>query len=106
MDQLIANVIQWAEDRNIIKGATPLAQQDKLEEEVKELRDALEADDREEVIDAIGDSTVVLIIQAAQLGLNFQDCLASAYNVIKDRKGKMHNGVFVKEADFGKYGIS
>lgn len=33
------------------------------------------------------------------------DCLAKAYNEIKDRKGRMHNGKFVKEEDFEKYGI-
>jgi len=26
------------------------------------------------------------------------DCMEAAYNVIKDRKGKMVNGTFVKEA--------
>ena len=33
--------------------------------------------------------------------LNFEDCIRQAYNEIKDRKGKMINGVFVKEADLG-----
>lgn len=30
---------------------------------------------------------------------NLKDCLQSSYDVIKDRKGKMINGVFVKESD-------
>ncbi len=106
MEQLIDKVIEWGKDRNIIGGATPLSQQNKLEEEVAELRSALETNNGPEIVDAIGDSLVVLTLQAAQLGLRLEDCLASAYDVIKDRKGKMHNGVFVKEADFGKYGIS
>lgn len=106
MEQLIDKTIQWGQDRNIIGGSTALAQQEKLEEEVKELRDALEADNGAEVVDAIGDSAVVLILQAAILGLRFEDCLAQAYDVIKDRKGKMHEGKFIKEADFEKYGIS
>lgn len=36
---------------------------------------------------------------AMQLGLKFDDCLDYAYNEIKDRKGKLINGMFVKESD-------
>ncbi|WP_439236749.1 hypothetical protein [Lonepinella koalarum] len=32
-------------------------------------------------------------------GLDFKDCVQHAYNQIKDRKGKMIDGVFVKEED-------
>lgn len=106
MEQTVDNVIQWAKDRNIIGGATALAQQDKLEEEVKELRDALEANDGVEIVDAIGDSMVVLTIQAAILGLRVEDCFKSAYDTIKHRKGKLVNGKFIKQEDFEKYGIS
>lgn len=35
---------------------------------------------------------------AAKYNLNLLDCMEVAYNVIKDRKGKMVNGTFVKEA--------
>ena len=31
--------------------------------------------------------------------INFMDCLNQAWNDIKDRKGIMHNGVFIKESD-------
>jgi len=34
-----------------------------------------------------------------QLNLNIQDCIKLAYEEIKDRKGNMVNGVFVKEND-------
>jgi len=33
------------------------------------------------------------------LGIDFIECLNTAWNDIKDRKGIMHNGVFIKEAD-------
>lgn len=33
--------------------------------------------------------------------LSFKNCVSSAWEEIKDRKGKMINGVFVKEADLG-----
>lgn len=68
----------------------------KLQEEVQEL---LDADNRADEIDAVGDITVVLIGYCLQRGLVFEECLQSAYNEIKDRKGKVINGVFVKEAD-------
>jgi len=32
-------------------------------------------------------------------GINFIECLNQAWNDIKDRKGIMHNGVFIKESD-------
>lgn len=43
------------------------------------------------------DTTLVII--AAQLGLSFEGCVAAAYDEIKDRKGRMVNGVFIKEGD-------
>lgn len=106
MEQVIDRVIQWGQDRNIIGGSTALAQQKKLEEEVGEIRAALEANDGAEVIDGIGDALVVLIMQAGILGVRIEDCLAQAYEVIRHRKGKIHEGVYVKEADFEKYGIA
>lgn len=106
MEHLIDRVIQWGQDRNIIGGATALQQQEKLEEEVKEIRDGLEADNGTEIMDGIGDATVVLILQAAILGIRFEDCLALAYDTIKDRKGRMIDGKFVKESDLIKRGLT
>ena len=42
---------------------------------------------------------VVLINIAERNQINLTECLKVAYNDIKDRKGKMVDGVFVKEAD-------
>ena len=50
-------------------------------------------------IDDIGDCMVVLAIIAEQHGLTISNCLEHAYNDIKDRKGKMIDGVFVKESE-------
>ena len=36
---------------------------------------------------------------AVDLNLDLTDCVEQAYNEIKNRKGKMVNGVFVKESD-------
>ena len=51
------------------------------------------------VKDSIGDIVVVLTILARQEGLEILDCVERAYDEIKDRKGKMVNGVFIKESD-------
>jgi hypothetical protein len=40
---------------------------------------------------------VTIILLAKIVGLDSVDCLADAYDEIKDRKGKMVNGLFVKE---------
>ena len=47
----------------------------------------------------MGDIFVTLIILCDQLNLDLVDCLARAYEKIKDRKGKTINGVFIKEGD-------
>lgn len=92
-----ALIRQWAKARNLIEGSTPDRQLVKLIEEVEELEEAFWKNDQEEYIDAIGDCVVVLTIMAAQRGLNIEDCIGSAYEQIKDRKGRMVDGIFVKE---------
>jgi len=52
-----------------------------------------------DVSDDIGDMIVVLINIAERNNLTVSQCLAKAWDDIKDRKGKMVDGVFVKEAD-------
>lgn len=161
-------VKQWAVDRNLIKGSTPEAQCIKLIEEYGELARGIAKKDVALIKDSIGDTLVVCIILAAQLGsdsfnidkLIFErsevnsanvheklvmngatelgaisyfinvtnrdidrcigniyalcdtlaeiaylykwslaDCLTAAYNEIKDRKGRMVDGIFIKEGD-------
>lgn len=95
---------QWAADRNLIEGATPQAQFVKLMEEAGELAAGIAKSRQEAVVDGIGDIVVVLTILAAQHGVTIEDCIATAYNEIKDRKGRLINGSFVKEADLPKVG--
>ena len=95
-------VLQWAKDRNLVEGSTPEKQFLKLSEEMGELAMAMNRNDRAEQIDAVGDMIVVLTVLSAQLGFRSQDAFDSAYAVIKDRKGRMMNGVFVKEEDISK----
>lgn len=161
-------VKQWAVDRNLIEGSKPEAQCVKLIEEYGELARGVAKQDETLIKDSIGDTLVVCIILAAQLGsdsfnidkLIFErsevnsanvreklvmsgatelgaisyfinvtnrdidrcigniyalcdtlaeiaylykwslaDCLEAAYNEIKDRKGRMVDGIFIKEGD-------
>ena len=110
--QLEKLVLEWAEEKEILTKATPLAQADKTFEEVKELEFALWAqthglgtfvnkkgktcNTNDEIKDALGDILVTIIIGAKMQGLQLEDCLESAYSVIKNRTGKMINGQFVK----------
>jgi NTP pyrophosphatase (non-canonical NTP hydrolase) len=91
-----SKIRQWAIDRNL-HIAEPSKQLIKLVEEMGELASGLARQDEYEIIDALGDMYVVMTILAQQLGLDIEDCIDSAYEVIKNRKGKLVNGVFIKE---------
>ena len=95
--QLLSKIVYWAEDRNIIRGGNAKDQCLKLVQEVGELSDSLCKG--KSPIDDIGDCMVVLAIIAEQHDLSISECLEHAYGDIKDRKGMMIDGVFVKEAD-------
>ena len=89
---------KWGEERNLDK-ADPKAQMVKVMEELGELANGINKGRKEQIIDSIGDIYVVLVILCMQLGLDINDYIKVAYNEIKDRKGKMVNGTFVKEED-------
>jgi len=103
LDALVKFTRIWADERNLIEGSTPQQQFCKLIEEVGELATSINKKlGNERVKDDIGDCLVVLIILASQSGLNVRECLQHAYNEIKDRKGKMVDGIFIKENDQDK----
>lgn len=155
MDELNNKILQWAKDRELDKEGTVKAQAIKTVEELSELVKAVCKDDREEIIDAIGDVHVTLVIgnmldtDTEMLSLScigsdedeytkeqlleqllecsrhvlffkyirelialtikalynvckyyqfdYADCVESAYNVIKNRKGKVVDGQYIKE---------
>ena len=155
MDELNKKILQWAKDRELDKKGTVEAQTIKTVEELSELVKAVCKDDREEIIDAIGDVHVTLVIgnmldtntemdalscigsdedeytkeqlleqllECSRYVLFFKyirelialtikalynvckyyqfdyaDCVESAYNVIKNRKGKVVDGQYIKE---------
>jgi hypothetical protein len=117
---------EWAGDKGIYSKGDLKTQTLKLVEESGELAKAVLQNDRDEVIDAIGDCVVVLTSIAELADLHFtcnecdgsgttmmgtylvkcescegritiEKCIASAYEVISKRKGKMDNGTFKKE---------
>ena len=90
-------VVAWAKERGILLASNPEKQALKMVSEVGELCDAIAVHDRAQIIDGMGDTVVTLIILAELLGLDLTECLESAYNVIADRKGKLVDGIFVKE---------
>ena len=95
--ELVALIQNWAWDRNLIDGSTHNAQMLKLMEEVGELAGGVCKGKADVIKDSIGDVFVVLTIIAAQMGWSIEECVQAAYAEIKDRKGRMIQGVFVKE---------
>ena len=97
MDELIQNVKEWANAKGLLKEENSQAQMLKVLEEVGETAGAMLKKKDIEIIDGLGDSFVTLIILCYQLGLEPKECLESAWNEIKDRKGKTVNGTFIRE---------
>jgi NTP pyrophosphatase (non-canonical NTP hydrolase) len=87
---------EWATERGIYKNGDSKTQYVKLMEESGELAQAILKQDKAEIKDAIGDMIVVLTNLAFLEGFFVEDCINSAYNEIKNRKGSMQNGTFVK----------
>ena len=88
---------QWHKDRNLINGSSDKDQYLKLIQEAGELSDSLCKG--KDIRDDVGDMMVVLINIMVRNNLTINECLSVAYNDIKDRKGKMIDGVFMKEGD-------
>ena len=88
---------EWADTRGLYKNGDPKTQALKLTEEVGETCRALLKEDKPEVIDGIGDCVVVLTNLAELCGTTIEECIAKAYDEIKDRKGKMVNGTYKKD---------
>lgn len=96
-------VVGWAEERGIFDKPKPESAALKMVSEIGELADGVAKQDKDLIIDAVGDVLVTLINLVEVLNrkndwnLSMTYCLNTAYNEIKDRKGKMVNGTFVKE---------
>jgi hypothetical protein len=126
LEQIVKRCVMWAQDRDIINQSTIEAQLIKLEEEFNELKEAVAEDNFDKIADAIGDMIVVLSVVSEIAGKKYdpesyteegEDTLddfdqtesflteftRGAYLEIKDRRGRMIDGIFVKEADLGEF---
>jgi NTP pyrophosphatase (non-canonical NTP hydrolase) len=87
----------WAKERGITDRGDLKTQYVKLQEETGELAQAILKNNKEDIIDAIGDAVVVLTNLATLAGVDIEYCIDSAYSEISNRTGSMVNGTFVKD---------
>ena len=91
---LIDKIMKWHEDRNLIEGSTDKDQVLKLQQELGELSDSVCK--QKDMKDDLGDMMVIMLNIMKRNNYTMEECLETAYNDIKDRKGKMIDGIFVK----------
>lgn len=98
LDEYVARIEAWAGARRIIPNATPESQALKAVEEMGELANALLTGNMNALADAIGDVVVCLVNLSALNDMSLVNCVAGAWDQIKDRTGTLlPNGCFVKE---------
>jgi NTP pyrophosphatase (non-canonical NTP hydrolase) len=95
MEELTNLIVQWHHDRNLIDGSSDKDQVLKLIQELGELSDSVCKG--KDVKDDLGDMMVVMLNIMERQGVSMEECLSTAYNDIKDRKGRMVDGIFIKE---------
>ena len=86
----------WARARGIYQSGDVKTQLIKLYEEAGELSQSILKNNKNDLVDAIGDCVVVLTNLAELADVRIEDCIHSAYNEISGRTGRMINGTFVK----------
>jgi NTP pyrophosphatase (non-canonical NTP hydrolase) len=95
IDLTIEKIAKWHHDRNLVEGSNDQAQFTKLIEEAGELAGNIARG--KDIKDDIGDMIVVLINIAERNKVSIKECLDHAWGDIQWRKGKMVDGVFIKE---------
>ena len=88
---------EWAKERGLYDKGDTKTQTLKLLEEAGEICRAVLKNNHDDVVDGIGDCVVVLTNLAELQGISIEECIAQAYNEIKNRTGKMSNGTFKKD---------
>lgn len=92
-------VIEWAKEKGIYRKENIRNQALKMCSESGEVADAILKMDNTAIKEEIGDVIVTLVILSNVQGWSLNDCLETAYNKIKNRKGKTINGTFIKQQD-------
>ena len=115
LEDFVDLINQWGIDRNITAegGATVMAQMSKMMEEFAEFLGTWDSlnytkyyelseeqleEHKTQLEDDFGDMLVCLIQAMRLAGTDMRTCLAKSWEDIKDRKGRMENGKFVKES--------
>ncbi len=93
-------VRQWSDIRDI-GGAhpDPQVQTQRMLQEAIEVHDAVTNNDREEIMDACGDTVVTLVNLCKLYDFTLEEALEAAFSVIKYRKG-----ITTPRGDFIRYG--
>jgi NTP pyrophosphatase (non-canonical NTP hydrolase) len=94
LETLIAN---WAEQKGLLKPEFAPKQFMKIVEELGELSSAIIKEDVDKEIDSVGDLLITIIVLAYQRNISLKYALNVAYNEIKDRKGQLIGGSFIKQ---------
>ena len=98
METLTKQISNWHRDRKITINGNSNTQTIKLGEEFGELCSGIARGDKDLIKDSIGDMFVVMVAIAELEGMTIQECIANAYDEIKDRKGYLNeDGIFIKE---------
>lgn len=98
MGEVMVKIEEWALEKGLNDSNT-YVQLAKLMEETGELAEGIIKDRDDQIADSLGDIFVVITILAMQLKLDIDQCAKIAYDEIKDRRGLMINGSFIKEED-------
>ena len=101
MQEIITKIEQWANDRNLITGSTPLDQSMKLFSEFGELCDAIAKNDIENIKDGIGDVLVVCTVISKQINLPLQINLNERLGDLSLKRYAIEVGVALHEFAFG-----
>jgi NTP pyrophosphatase (non-canonical NTP hydrolase) len=98
MNEVVQRISDWHKARKITVNGNSNTQTIKLGEEYGELCSGIVRGDKDLIKDSLGDMVTVMVAISELEGMTLTECVESAYDEIKDRKGTlMPNGVFVKE---------
>ena len=88
----VNNIKRWHHDRNLIDGSDDKSQFAKLIQEAGELSDNICKGN--DIKDDIGDMIVVLINIAERNDVSLTECIKTAWEDIKDRRGAMRRCLY------------
>lgn len=98
LDKTAELVWKWFDDKGL---SDPVMQTVKMLEEAGEIAHEISRGhyDTPEMVDSLGDTLVTVIGLCHHLDIKPEVALDAAYKEIKDRKGKVIDGSFVKEEE-------